>query len=100
MNIDNIISSFNPEKFRSDCLVHDFMKTYIKRKSELSLCDEKDAELLSIKLKDYSDILQKFLKTATCFPKGCKNCVGMQKCAGCIYQDILAEAFMKLQKYL
>jgi hypothetical protein len=47
-----------------------------------------------------SDILERLFKKATCFPSGCQNCVGMQKCAGCINQDILGDAFVKLQKYL
>jgi hypothetical protein len=51
-------------------------------------------------LKDYSDILERLLTSATRFPAGCENCVGMKKCVGCINQDILAEAFTKLQKYL
>jgi len=77
MNIDNLISSFDFDKFKSDCLIHDFLKAY-----------------------DYSDILEQLLTNATCFPSGCENCEGMQKCAGCINQDILADTFIKLQKYL
>ncbi len=30
---DNLISSFDFDKFQSDCIIHDFMKTYIKKKS-------------------------------------------------------------------
>jgi hypothetical protein len=55
--------------------------------------------MLRMQLEDYSDILERLLKSSTCFPSGCENCVGMQKCAGCINQDILADAFVKLQKY-
>ena len=76
------------------------MKTYIKKKSNLSSCDDNEANMLRIQLEDYSDILKRLLKSTTCFPAGCENCVGMQKCAGCINQDILADAFVKLQKYL
>ena len=100
MNTDKIISNFDSSKFRNDCLVHDFMKTYLKRKSDLAASEGNEAELLRIQLEDYSDILKRFLKVATCFPSRCENCIGMQKCAGCINQDILADAFMKLQKYL
>jgi len=32
MNIDNLISSFDFDKFKSDCLIHHFLKTYIKKK--------------------------------------------------------------------
>ena len=31
MNIDNLISSFDFDEFKSDCLIHDFLKTYIKK---------------------------------------------------------------------
>ena len=100
MNIDNLISSFDFDKFKGDCIIHDFMKTYVKKKSNLSSCDVNEANMLRIQLEDYSDILERLLKTATCFPSGCENCAGMQKCAGCINQDILADAFVRLQKYL
>jgi hypothetical protein len=56
--------------------------------------------MLRMQLEDYSDILERLLKNAMCFPSGCENCVGMKKCADCINQDILADAFIKLQKYL
>ena len=87
MNTDNLISNFDFDKFKSDCLIHDFLKTYIKKKSILSsyYC---------------SDILERYLKNAMCFPSECENCVGMQKCADCINQNNLADAFIKLQKYL
>ena len=99
MNIDNLISSFDFDKSKSDCIIHDFLKTYIKKKSNLSSCDDNEANMLRIQLENYSDILEQLLKTAACFPSGCENCVGMKKCAGCINQDILADAFVKLQKY-
>ena len=99
MDIDNLISSFDLDKFKSDCLIHDYLKTYIKKKSSLSSCDENEANMLKMQLEDYSDILERLLKNATCFPSGCENCEGMKKCAGCINQDILADAFVKLQKY-
>mgnify|MGYP001814893819 CR=1 FL=1 len=100
MNIDNLISSFDFDKFKSDCFIHEFLKTYIKKKSNLSSCDDNEANMLRMQLEDYSDILERVIKNATCFPSGCDNCAGMQKCAGCINQDILADAFIKLQKYL
>jgi len=100
MNIDNLISSFDFDRFKSDCFIHEFLKTYIKKKSNLSSCDDNEANMLKMQLEDYSDILERLIKKATCFPSGCDNCAGMQKCAGCINQDILADAFIKLQKYL
>ncbi len=66
MNIDNLISSFVFDKFKSDCLIHDFLKTYIKKKSSLSSCYG-------------SDILERYLKNAICFPSECENCVCMNK---------------------
>ena len=53
-----------------------------------------------MQLDDYSGILEGLIKNATCFPSECENCAGMRKCAGCINQDILADAFIKIQKYL
>lgn len=100
MSIDDLISSFDFDKSKSDCFIHEFAQTYIKKKSNLSSCDENEAKLLRIQLKDYADILESLIKKATCFPSGCGNCAGMQKCIGCINQDILADAFIKLQKYL
>lgn len=100
MNVDNLISSFNFDKFKIDCLIHDFLKTYMQKKSSLASCDDKEAKVLKMQLEGYSDILERLLKRSTCFPSGCENCVGMQKCIGCINQDILADAFIKLQKYL
>jgi len=76
MNIDNLISSFDFDKLKSDCLVHDYLKTYIKKKSNLSSCDENEANMLKMQLEDYSNILERLLKNATCFPSGCENCVG------------------------
>ncbi|MGB9442353.1 MAG: hypothetical protein WCB15_30725 [Desulfobacterales bacterium] len=100
MNIDNLISGFDFDQSKNDCIIHNFLKTYIDKKSNLSAGDDNKANMLRMQLEDYSDILEQLLKTATCFPSGCENCVGMQKCAGCINQDILADAFVKLQKYL
>jgi len=100
MNIDNLISRFDFDKSKSDCLIHDFLKTYILKKSNLSSCDDNEANMLRLQLEDYSDILKGLLKNARCFPSGCENCVGMQKCADCINQNNLADAFIKLQKYL
>jgi hypothetical protein len=47
-----------------------------------------------------SCILERLLKNAACFPAGYENCAGIQKCAGCFNQNILADAFIKLQKSL
>ena len=100
MNIDNVISNFDFDKFKSDCYIHRFLKTYLKKKSELSSCDDNEANMLRVQLKEYSDVLGRCLKNALCFPSGCKDCVGMQKCADCIKQYDLAETFIELQKYL
>ena len=100
MNIDNLISSFDFDKSKSDCLIHDFLKAYTNIKSNLSSCDDIEADKLRMQLEDCSNILEEVLKFARCFPSGCEDCEGMQKCAGCINQDNLADAFIKLQKYL
>ena len=100
MNIDHLISSFNFGKSKSDCLIHDFLKAYIKKKSNLASCEENEASMLRMRLKDYTDILEPLLKRATCFPSGCENCVGMQKCINCINQNDLAATFIKLQNDL
>ena len=100
MNIDNLISSFDFDKIKSDCPIHAFLTTYDKKKLTLSSCDDNEANMLRMQLEDYADIVERIIKNATCFPSGCDNCAGMQKCAGCINQDILADAFIKLQKYL
>jgi len=100
MDIDNLISSFDFDKIKSDCPIHAFLRTYNEKKSNLSSCDDNAAQSLRMQLEDYSDILERLIKNAACFPSGCENCAGMKKCAGCLNQDILADAFIKLQKYL
>lgn len=66
MHIDKLISNFDFDKFKSDCLIHNFVKTCIIKKSNLS--------------KWYgSDLLARLLKNTMCFPSECKNCVGMNK---------------------
>ena len=66
MNVDNLISSIDFDKLKSDCLIHDSLKMYSKKKSILT---------------SYygSDILERYLKNAMCFPSECENCVGMNK---------------------
>jgi hypothetical protein len=100
MNIDNMISNFDFDKFKSDCFLHVSLKTYLKKKSKLSSCNESEATILNAQFKDYSDVLGRCLENALCFPSGCKDCVGMQKCANCLKQDDLGEAFIALQKYI
>ena len=100
MNIDKVISNFNFDKFKSDCFIHAALKTYMNKKSKLSSCGKNETNMLGVELKEYSDILGRCLKNALCFPAGCIDCVGMQKCADCIKQEDLAETFIKLRKYL
>ena len=61
MNIDNLISGFDFDKFKSDCFIHEFLKTYIKKKSNLSSCDDNEANMLRMQLEDYSDILERVI---------------------------------------
>jgi len=100
MDIDNVISNFNFDKFKSDCFIHAALKTYMNKKSKLSSCDENETNMLGVELKEYSDILGRCLKNALCFPSGCKDCVGMQKCTDCTKQTDLGEAFVELRKFL
>ena len=100
MNIDNMISDFDFDQFNSDCFIHVSLESYMKKKSQLSSCNENEASMLRVQLNNYSDVLGKCLKNAICFPSGCKDCVGMQKCANCLKQDDLGEAFIELQKYI
>ena len=100
MNIDKVIRNFDFDKFKSDCFIHAALKTYIDKKSKLSLCSENEAGMLSAELKDYSDILLRCLKNALCFPSGCKDCTGMQKCADCFKQKDLGEEFIRLRNFL
>ena len=74
MNIDNVISNFNFDKFKSDCYIHAFLKTYLKKKSELSSCDDNEANMLRVQFKEYSDVLGRCLNNALCFPSGCRLC--------------------------
>jgi hypothetical protein len=50
MNIDSLISSFDFDKFKSDCLIHDFLKTYIKKKNE---------SILMVQFKFFGAIIKK-----------------------------------------
>ena len=100
MNIDNVISNFDFDQFNSDCFIHVSLKTYREKKSKLSSCDENEADMLNVQFKEYSDILGQCLKNALCFPSGCKDCEGMQKCANCLKQDDMGELFVELHKYL
>ena len=37
MNVDNLISSIDFDKLKSDCLIHDFLKMYSKKKIDSNL---------------------------------------------------------------
>jgi hypothetical protein len=100
MNIDKVISNFDIDQFNSDCLIHVSLRTYMKKKSKLSSCDDNEANMLGVQLKEYSEILGRCIKNALCFPSGCKECEGMQKCADCLKQEDLGDAFIELRKYL
>ena len=67
MNIDNVISSFDFDQFKSDCLVHSSLKAFLKNNPSLPSCYD-------------SDFYELYLKNAVCFPSECANCVGMNKC--------------------
>jgi len=67
MNIDNLISSFDFDKLKNDCLIHHFLKTYIKKKIDSNL-------MLGFR---YFGAI--FKKSAMCFPSECESRVGMNK---------------------
>ena len=67
MNIDNVISSLDFDKLKSDCLVHSSLKAYIEKNPKIPPCYD-------------SDYFEQYLKNAVCFPSECANCVGMNKC--------------------
>ena len=84
MNIDNLIDiEFDFDKLKSDCLIHDFLKTYIKKKSNLSSWYN-------------SDFLERLLKNTMCFPSECENCVGIKKT---LFVNLFRDIIMSLNKY-
>ena len=92
MNIDNLISSFNFVKSKKDCILHSMFRIYIKKKSELSSCDDNEAIMLMKQLEEYSDVLRRLLNHAKCFPDSCDNCEGLTECIDCIIKDNCLEA--------
>jgi hypothetical protein len=98
MNIDNLISSFDFEKFKQDCILHNILKIYINKKSQLSSCDYNAAIMLRNQLADFSDILKRLLKYAKCFPSMCENCEGLKKCIDCTIKDNCVDASIELYK--
>jgi hypothetical protein len=92
MNIDNLISSFDFEKLRKDCILHSMLKIYNDKKSNLSSCDENEASILVKQLEKFSNVLKRLLSHAKCFPDSCDNCDGLSKCIDCIIRDNCAEA--------
>ena len=92
MNSDNLISSFDFEKFTNNCILHNMLRIYFDKKSELSSCDDNEAIMLMKQLEEYSDVLKRLLNHAKCFPDSCDNCKGLIKCIGCIIKDNCLEA--------
>ena len=99
MNIDKLISNFDLDQFKSDCFIHAALRTYIKKRSKLVSQGENADIRLRKELKEYSEILNRCLKNTLCFPTGCQDCEGMQKCADCFKQEDLAQAFIELRKF-
>ena len=100
MNIDNMISSFDFDKFKSKCLLYDFLKAYLNKKTNLSSTENNEANVLRIQLEDYSDILERLFKYIKCFPSECENCMGLQKCIACVTANNCVDAFIELRIYL
>jgi len=92
MNIDNLISDFDFEKSKKDCILHSMLGVYIDKKSELSVCDDTEAIVLTQQLEEYSDVLNRLLTHAKCFPVMCDDCGGLTKCIECIIKENCVEA--------
>jgi hypothetical protein len=100
MNIDNLISSFDFEKFKKDCILHSMLRLYIDKKSELSPCDHSKTNILIKQLEKYSDVLKRLLSHAKCFPDSCDNCEGLTKCIDCITKDNCVDAQLMFHKLM
>ncbi len=100
MNIDNLISSFDFEKFKKDCILHNMLRIYIDKKSGLSSCDDNEAIMLIKQLEGYSGVLKRLLRHAKCFPDSCDNCEGLTKCIDCIIKDNCVDAQLMFHKLM
>jgi hypothetical protein len=100
MNIDNLISGFDFEKFKKDCILHSMLRIFIDKKSELSSCDEREAGIKTKQLEKYSDVLKRLLSHAKCFPDSCDDCEGLTKCIDCIIKDNCVEAQLLFHKLI
>jgi hypothetical protein len=98
MNIDNLISSFDFEKSKKDCILHSMFRIYMDKKSELFSCDDNKAIMLIKQLEEYSDVLKRLLSHAKCFPDSCDNCEGLTKCIDCIIKDNCVDAQLIFHK--
>ena len=92
MNIDNLISSFDPKKLTKNCILHNMLRIYFDKKSELSSCDDNEAIMLRKQLEEHSDFLKRLLNHSKRFPHSCDNCEGLAKCTDCIIKDNCLEA--------
>lgn len=92
MNIDNLIASFDFEKSKKDCILHNMLGIYIDKKSELTSCDDNEAIMLTQQLEEYSDVLKRLLSHAICFPAMCDDCEGLTKCIECIIKENCVDA--------
>jgi hypothetical protein len=100
MNINNLISGFDFEKLKKDCILHSMLRIFIDKKSELSSCGENEAIIITKQLKEYSDVLKRLLSHAKCFPDSCDDCEGLTKCIDCIIKDTCVEAQLMFHKLI
>ena len=98
MDIDNLISGFDFEKSKKDCILHGILDVYIDKTSQLSACDDTEAIILTQRLEEYSDVLKKLLPRTKCFPTMCDDCEGLTKCMECIIKENCVEAEMKFYR--
>ncbi len=98
MNINNLISSFDFEKAKKDCILHSLLRIYIDKKSELSSCDDNEASMLRNQLEGFSDALKRLFSHAKCFPASCHSCEGLTKCIECIIKNNCVDASIEFGK--
>jgi hypothetical protein len=74
------------------------MNIDINKKSDLSSCDDNEANMLRNQLEYFSDILKRLLKYAKCFPSMCENCEGLKKCIDCTIKNNCVDASIEFYK--
>ena len=100
MNVDNMLSSFDFERSRKDCILHSMLGIYIDKKSKLSSCDNHEAPILIQQLEECSGVLKRLLSHAKSFPDLCDDCEGLTRCIECIIKDDCVDAQLMFYKLM